>query len=161
VSERTDLVRRVEQFLYLEAALLDGRDFDAWLALYDEDAIYSVPLGVVDHDHKVSIAYDDHRRLVERVIRLKSGFAYAQEPPSSTVHLIGNVRLEGDAVVESDTIQVASSLMVTEVRRGHQCVYAAVVRHTLRTDEDSFRIVRKQIRLANAELPLGNLTFLI
>lgn len=160
MSER-DLICRVEQFLFLESALLDARDFDAWLGLYAEDAIYSIPLGTADHDHKVSIAYDDHRRLVERVIRFNSGFAYAQEPPSTTVHLIGNVRLEAEKLDEGAELQVASSLIVTEVRRGHQNVYAALVQHALRPEGGSFLIVRKDIRLANSALPLGNLAFLI
>ncbi|GAA4738290.1 aromatic-ring-hydroxylating dioxygenase subunit beta [Nocardioides endophyticus] len=154
----TSVQEQVEQFLFHEVALLDHRDWDTWLELYADDATYSIPQGDPDHARKVSIVFDDKRRLVERVIRLKSGFAYSQEPSSITVHLVGNVM-----VVKADeaSIQVASSLMVTEVRRGRQTVYAALVSHTLRPSGDSFLIAGKEIRLANSEVPLGNLTFIV
>ncbi|MBM9464500.1 aromatic-ring-hydroxylating dioxygenase subunit beta [Aeromicrobium sp. YIM 150415] len=153
-----EMTATVAEFLYHEAALLDEGDLEGWLELYDESAIYSIPQSANDHVHKVSIVYDDHRRLVERVIRLRSGFAYSQEPASTTVHLIGNVRIAGE---HEAGLRVASSMLITEVRRGRQNLYAGLVEHVLRPEGDSFRILRKEIRLANCDLPLGNLTFLM
>ncbi len=149
----------VADFLYHEAELLDDRRFDAWLELYTDDALYYVPQGdAPDPASEVQIAYDDKRRLVERVLRLSSGFAYSQDPPSRTVHLIGNVRVRDEAAGELD---VASSLSVAEVRRGAQRVYYARVLHRLVRTPDGLRIRRKEIRLVNSDLPLGNVTFLI
>lgn len=143
------------ELLYHEAELLDERRFDEWLALYTDDAVYHLPQGDgPDPAHQVQIAYDDKRRLEERVLRLASGFAYSQDPPSRTVHLIGNVRLRGEV---DGAVEVASSLSVAEVRRGEQRVYFAHVLHHLVDG----RIRRKEIRLVNSDLPLGNVTFLI
>src|SRR5205814_5944535 len=102
----------VEGFLYHEAQLLDERRFEEWLELFTDDALYWVPEGEEeDPVRRVSIAYDDRRRLHERVLRLQSGFAYAQDPPSRTCHLVGNVRVQ-----EADgELDVASSLIVAEV----------------------------------------------
>ena len=36
--------RQAERFLFQEAWLLDHFDFDAWLDLYTDDAVYWVPL---------------------------------------------------------------------------------------------------------------------
>jgi 3-phenylpropionate/cinnamic acid dioxygenase small subunit len=149
----------ISELLYEEAAAIDERRFEDWLALYTEDAIYWVPQGEEDdHVHRVSIAYDDHRRLHERVLRLTSGFAYSQDPPSRTCHVVGNVRVTGEA---DGAIQVASNQIVTEVRRNVQNIYSGRFEHELVLAEGGYRIRRKTIRLMNSDVPLGNVTFLI
>lgn len=147
------------EFLFHEAALLDERRFEEWLGLFSDDALYWVPQGEdPDPARQVSIAYDDRRRLHERVLRLTSGFAYSQDPPSRTVHVVGNVMQTG----ESDgALEVASAQIVAEVRRNTQNLYAGRVEHHLVPDGDAFRIRRKVVRLANSDVPLGNVTFLI
>jgi 3-phenylpropionate/cinnamic acid dioxygenase small subunit len=148
----------VEEFLYHEAQLLDERRFDDWLALFTDDAVYWIPQGDdADAVHRVSLAYDDRRRLRERVLRLESGFAHAQDPPSRTCHVVGNVRVR-DADGELD---VASSLIVAEVRRNAQTIYAGHVEHRLLPDGEGYRIRRKVVRLVNSDVPLGNVSFLI
>jgi 3-phenylpropionate/cinnamic acid dioxygenase small subunit len=149
----------ISDLLYDEAAAIDERRFDDWLALYTEDAVYWVPQGEEDDPvHHVSIAYDDHRRLHERVLRLTSGFAYSQDPPSRTCHVVGNVRVTG----ESDgAILVASNQIVTEVRRNVQNIYSGRFEHELVAAGGGYRIRRKTIRLMNSDVPLGNVTFLI
>jgi 3-phenylpropionate/cinnamic acid dioxygenase small subunit len=152
-------VRAVEEFLYHEADLLDSRRYEEWLGLYTDDAIYWIPQGdEPDPVHHVSIAYDDHRRLHERVLRLASGFAFSQDPPSRTCHVVGNVRVAGD--VDGD-LDVRSNLVVAEMRRGVQSVYAGQVTHQLVPTGGSFMVRRKTVRLINSDVPLSNLTFLI
>jgi benzoate/toluate 1,2-dioxygenase beta subunit len=106
----------------------------------------------------VSLLYEDRKRLVERVQRLGGGFAYAQEPPSRTVHLVSNVQVTGES---EGLLAVSSVLMVTEARRGRQNVYAGEVDHRLRRTETGYSITFKEIRLVNSDSPLGNLTFLL
>jgi 3-phenylpropionate/cinnamic acid dioxygenase small subunit len=152
-------VSAIEDFLYEEAQLIDERRLDEWLGLWNEDALYWIPQGdEPDPIHRVSIAYDDHRRLVERVMRLNSGFAYSQDPPSRTCHLVGNVRVVSE---NGDGIGVASSLIVAEMRRSNQNLYAGRVEHRLTPDGDSYKISAKIVRLVNSDVPLGNVTFLI
>jgi benzoate/toluate 1,2-dioxygenase beta subunit len=149
----------VAEFLYHEADLLDSRRYEDWLELYTDDAIYWIPQGdEPDHVHHVSIAYDDRRRLHERVIRLASGFAFSQDPPSRTCHVVGNVRVAGE--IDGD-LDVRSNLALAEMRRGLQSVYAGQVTHRLVPTGDSFMVRRKTIRLINSDVPLSNLTFLI
>jgi benzoate/toluate 1,2-dioxygenase subunit beta len=147
------------EFLFHEAALLDERRFDEWLELYAEEALYWVPQGEdPDPARDVSIAYDDRRRLHERVVRLTSGFAYSQDPPSRTCHVIGNVRQTGE---NDGALEISSALIVAEVRRNTQNVFAGQVEHQLVPEGESFRIRRKVVRLVNSDVPLGNVTFLI
>jgi 3-phenylpropionate/cinnamic acid dioxygenase small subunit len=157
------LLAEVSALLFHEAELLDDRRFDEWLELFTEDAVYWIPQSPdTDPRHDVQLLLDDRRRMHERVLRLSSGFAYSQDPASRTVHLVGNVVVlsgPGDA----GELVVSSVQTTTEVRRGRQMVYTARVRHTLVPDGDGGgrRIARKEVRLANGDLPLGNVTFLL
>ncbi len=75
---------QIEAFLYREARLIDEHRYDQWLSLWTDEALYWVPCNEDDTDpeRQVSIIYDDRGRLGERVARLKSGAAWAQEPKS-------------------------------------------------------------------------------
>jgi len=116
-------------FLYHEAALLDERRFEEWLELFTDDAVYWVPQGdEPDPLRQVSLVYDDRRRLHERVLRLTGGFAFSQDPPSRTCHIVGNVRAGGNG---GEELELSSNLLVAEVRRDVQNLYAARVQHTL------------------------------
>lgn len=148
----------VADFLYREAQLIDDRRLDEWAELFTEDSLYRIPQGADDPVHQVSIVHDDHRRLVERVLRLNSGFAYSQDPPSRTCHVVGNVRVVGE--IDGD-LDVASAQLIAEVRRGTQTLYCGQVEHRLVPDGGSFRIRRKVVRLVNSDVPLGNVTFLL
>src|SRR5262249_53923539 len=86
----------VEDFLYHEAALLDGWQLDDWLALMTDDAVYRVPSNdQPDADPKdtLFIIADDVHRIRARVARLKKKDAHAEDPRSRTRRLITNVRI--------------------------------------------------------------------
>ena len=53
-------LRKIEQFLYDEASLLDQPDLDSWMALYTEDGNYWMPVAVDQADpiNHVSLFYD-------------------------------------------------------------------------------------------------------
>jgi p-cumate 2,3-dioxygenase subunit beta len=161
VSGRAALELRaeVEAFLFREAELLDARDFDAWLGLFAEDGLYWVPSGSDDMDpaHEVSIAYDSLPRLRERVWRLRSGVAHAQEPPSRTTHIVSNVTVQAD----SDALRAGSAFVVHEFRRGRQHVHAGRYRHELRRAGHRLAIVVKKVELVNNDGYLGNLSILL
>jgi benzoate/toluate 1,2-dioxygenase subunit beta len=148
-----------EEFLHHEAGLLDARRFDEWLELFTDDAIYWIPQDDEPDPHtRVSLVYDDRRQLHDRVQRLLTGFAYSQDPPSRTVHLVGNVTVLG---ATDETLAVSSNLIVAEVRHATQSIYAGRVEHHLVSEGDAFQIRRKVVWLLNRDVPLGNVTFLI
>lgn len=149
----------VEAFLFQEAALLDARAFEDWLGLFTDDATYWIPSGSggLDPEREVSIVYDRLPRLRERAWRLGSGMAWAQEPPSRTLHVVGNVIVRP----ADDGLRVSSALVVTEFRRGRQLTHAGRCRHDLRRTGDGLRIVLKKIELVNNDGNLGNLSILL
>src|SRR6476646_1890456 len=81
----------VEDFLYLEADLLDNWRLDDWLTLLTDSAEYYVPPNdKPDAEHRFTLftIADDIVRLRERVIRLKDPNCHAEYPPSHTRRLI-------------------------------------------------------------------------
>jgi len=152
VLARLVLVREVEEFLYREAALLDERRFDDWLALFADDGIYWVP-SRPDQDNAldtVSIVYENRQMLEVRVRRLAHPRIYAQMPPSRTRHAVANV-----AVEPGEEIAVRSALIMVEYRADEQRVFAADVRHRLCRAGTGFLIAEKRVDLVNCDAAHG------
>ena len=80
----------IEQFLYLEARLLDDRRFDDWLLLFADDIHYWMPtrynrlLRELDKElaapNEVANFDEDKRSLAQRVFRINTGMAWAEDP---------------------------------------------------------------------------------
>lgn len=151
---------RVENFLYREARLMDENAYDEWLALWTDDALYWVPANEddVNPNRHVSLVYEDKTRLEDRVVRLKSGAAYAQDPKSRMRRVISNIEIEEG---ENGEVVVYSNFNLTELRRGQQNTFAGRTMHKLRPDGDSFKMAYKKVLLVNNDEVIHNLTFLI
>jgi 3-phenylpropionate/cinnamic acid dioxygenase small subunit len=89
------------QFYIREAWLLDERRFKEWLELFTDDVLYFMPRrkNVLRRElHRevtplgdLAILEEDKTYLEMRVARLDSGMAWAEDPPSRTRHLVGNL----------------------------------------------------------------------
>lgn len=93
------------ELLYREAACLDERRWDDWLALFTGDCEFWIPAWkngdqlTTDPSREISLIYHAGRtRLEERVSRVRSGQSAASTPLPRTVHCISNVHLDGDTV---------------------------------------------------------------
>jgi 3-phenylpropionate/cinnamic acid dioxygenase small subunit len=151
---------RVEQLLFTEARLLDERRFSEWIELYADDATYWIPAAAdeIDPRREVSIVYDRTAQLRERVWRLESGLAYAQEPQSRTAHVIGNVEVSG---VSEGEIEAHTAFTTVEYRRERQFVHAGRALYRLRDDAGSLKIALKKLVLINNDGHIGNLSTLL
>jgi benzoate/toluate 1,2-dioxygenase subunit beta len=150
---------RIEEFLYFEARLIDDHRYPEWLELWTRDGLYWVPANSDDADpaRQVMIIYDNYARLEERIYRLTSGSAWAQQPRSRTRRLISNVEIRED----NGGYAVESNCLIAELRRSKQDIFAARVLHTLRPAGDSFHIELKKVLLLNNDDAIDNLTFLV
>lgn len=150
-----------EAFLYREAAFCDEGQYDAWAALWTDDGVYWVPANVDDYDPRkhLSIVYDDRAQIQDRIDRLNSGKAWAQEPRSRMCRLISNV--EVGPVLENGDLEVRSKFVLGELRCGLQSAYFARQIHHLRCDADGLRMSFKKVMLINNDEPIHNLTFLL
>jgi 3-phenylpropionate/cinnamic acid dioxygenase small subunit len=103
VAQR-DLWYALMQFYIHEAWLLDERKFDDWLELFTDDVFYFMPRRRNVHRKDLAqeltevgdlaIFEDDKTYLRMRVERLQTGLAWAEDPPSRTRHLVGNLVVE-------------------------------------------------------------------
>jgi 3-phenylpropionate/cinnamic acid dioxygenase small subunit len=155
-----DLLRRVEQFIFHEAECMDRCDYDNWIGLWDEDILYWAPCNDEDMDpsRQISLIYDRREQLEQRIRRMKSHLAHAQNPKSRVMRVVSNIRIRE---VNAADILVSSSFVVGELRLDLQTVWIGRSLHTLRPRADDFRIKQKKVFLLNNASPLGNLQFLI
>jgi 3-phenylpropionate/cinnamic acid dioxygenase small subunit len=160
----------VEDFLFLEAELIDSQRFEEWHALFTPDGRYFVPLSDnEDTVHQAAIINDDPLRLEERVYHLARVPFPSQSPRSRTLHLVTNVRVRPSGEGPGHTMTVVSNQLIVEMRvgdfrqvgLGEQRSFAAEVEHQLQPQGDELKIAMKTVRLLNRGGPVSNLTFLL
>jgi 3-phenylpropionate/cinnamic acid dioxygenase small subunit len=163
-----DLIREVEQFLYREARLLDERRFHDWLQLLTDDIRYwmanrtnrypksSKAIAILDparydeddlaREDELAVLDEDKSTLDARVARLDTGMAWAEDPPSRTRHLIGNIEVElGDTEAE---LKVYSNFIVYRSRaETEQDFYVGARRDVLRRVEGTWKLASRKITL--------------
>ncbi len=160
----------IEQFLYFEAALLDGRHLDDWYALLADDLRYVMPIRSTrstrdagqEETGDADVAYfDDSKASIGlRLRRLRTGSAWAEEPPSRTRHFVSNVRvtrLDGD-----DDFEVACAFQVCRNRAETQTdlfVGDRLDRIRRANTPAGFEIYSRRIRLDQATLLANNISF--
>ena len=151
--------QRCADLLFREAALLDARQLRDWLELFAETATYWVPLleNYSDPNAELNLVYDDRSRLAERIDRLESGSAYAQDPPSRTVRTVANI-----VVTPCDFgFRCESAFMLYELRGGDVQLLAGRYVHELETTPAGLRIRHKLVELVNRTEPFLNLSFVL
>ena len=150
-----DVLTRCADLLYQEAAYLDGRRWQEWLALYTDDAEFWLPAWdedarpTDDPQSQMSLIYYNSRAgLEDRVWRIQSGLSPASSPLIRTCHLITNVRIT--AVVESQP-QVSShwQVHIYQPEKQQAFTYFGFYEHVLRPEGEKLRIAKKKIILLN------------
>ncbi len=155
--------REAADFLYLEARLADTHAYDEWFALWTDDALYWIPCNDDVHDQRlhVSLVHEDHEGLVDRIARLKSGAAWAQDPKSRLARVVSNIELAASDDASATECVVHSTFNITSSRRGRIEVVAGRAVHRLRRTDDGLRMVSKTVLLVDNDEVMSNLTFLI
>jgi p-cumate 2,3-dioxygenase beta subunit len=153
----------VEDFLYYEAALLDGWKLDEWLGLLTGDCFYRVPSNDAPGGDPKSTLYliaDDYARIRGRVARLKDPQAHVEFPHSRTRRMISNVRITGR---HGDEISVEANFAVYRFRREERVsAFVGRYRYTLRLVEGVVKIASREAILDAEELgSLGAVSFIL
>lgn len=139
----TRLSAEAAPLLIAEARLLDRRQFDAWLALWELDATLWVPLHESnDPARDQSLLLDDHRRLRERVWRMHDSSAWALQPMGQVVRIVGSVEAWE---IEPNELVATSTIAFTHERLQKTLRLAARQIHRLRRTGTGLRIVRKTL----------------
>ena len=157
--------RRVEDFLYLEAELLDDRRFNDWMELFADDLHYVMPLRVTREAQAewelspTGRIFDDTRETMGiRVARLNTEYAWAEQPPSRTRRYVTNVRVKQ---AETDGELYVRSNLLAYRSRGELTTYdlfSVVRQDILRPTDDGFLIARRHIALDQSAVSAHNLS---
>ena len=153
-----DTLAECEAVLFSEARMLDEARFEDWAELLTSDCLYWVPIspGGGDPRREVSLAFDDRRRILDRVCWLRTGLAHCQIPPSRTRRLIANVEAARGAY--PGEARVRSNFVLFEFRAGRQRALPGSYVHLLRREGSRWRIAVKQVNLVDSDQRHENLT---
>ena len=156
----------VQRFLHREAALLDRRDYMAWLDLLTEDVNYAVTArlsrpaesGPVDY----AIVDEDAETLRLRVLQIGDPrLTRAENPPTLTRRFVSNLEVEN---ADPPNDYAAHSNLLVYRQRGTAPdgdFYAGRRRDLLRRDGGSLRIADRLVRLDHNVLFDGSLSIVL
>ena len=163
------LKHEAEEFLFLEADLLDQRRFAEWLDLLTEDLVYFMPIrrNVKHGQHAahentregedISWFDEDKWTLAKRVEQIQTGVHWAEEPLSRVCHMVSNVRILEHR--SDQEIVVGSRFLVYQNRNEYEN-YTLVGKRTdtLRKLGGAWKLARREILLDQSVLLAKNLT---
>lgn len=155
-------------FLYEEAYLLEKGLFEDWLLLLDDEIRYLAPVRRTrlrhegnEFDTTMGHFEDTILTLKQRIRRLRTQYAWAEDPPSRTRRLVTNIRAHETAV--DNQYAVTSSLLVLRNRGDEPNFHfiAALREDVLREHEDGLKLKRRTILLDSAVLPSHNVAIFL
>lgn len=149
-----ELLHEVEQFLYRQADLLDGKCWTEYIDLFSEDGIYWMPPAphYTTWDGQPSIFFEDRDLMTVRAKRVTHPHAWSQAPEWGTNHVVSNVSVERvDA--KSGEVHVRSRFHMMELRRDNLRHFAGTYRHHLKRTRGGFRIKLQRVDMMNSQAP--------
>jgi len=155
----TQLLAQVTDCLLEEAACLDQRRWDDWLALYEDDCVFWLPAWDDDDvlnedpDTQLSLIYLEGKpRLDERIWRIRSGLSSSLLRMPRVTHLVTNVRVAGR---DGDCVLVSANFQTNAFKHDEKRVdfFFGTYDYALRARGAGFGIRRKKIVINNDIIP--------
>jgi len=148
-----ELQQEVEQLLYRQAELLDAKQWQAWMDLFDVQGVYWMPVQPeqTEWQGSPSIFAEDKLMMEIRMGRVKHPNAWSQAPMWETNHLVSHVAIEA---ADNQTMQVRSRFHMMELRRDSVRHFGGSYRHSLVRDASgALRIRLQRVDLFNGQAP--------
>ena len=156
----------VQSFLYREAALLDRRDYGAWLALTTDDVQYRVTAAVARDAGATPVDYaivdDNKSALKSRIDQISNPrLTRAENPPSLVRRVVSNV--EAYHAGKQSEVSVVSYLLAYRSRPSapEGGFYVAVRHDMLRRNGGGWQLARRNVQLDHLMLYDGALSTLL
>lgn len=145
--------RAVEQFLFLQAEIVDDKRWDDWLTLWTGDGKYWMP---AQADQEVAegvpnIFYEDLYLMEMRIKRVCHPNAHSQAPTQRMSRVISNVVIESEE--GNGDIVVRSKFHAVEYRLETQRFFGGKYTHHLKKTSDGYKIQLQRVDLTNVEGP--------
>jgi 3-phenylpropionate/cinnamic acid dioxygenase small subunit len=157
------LLDEVRSLLHFEARLLDQGRLEDWLELYSQDAVYWIPIEPGDDPTTTwALAFDDRRRLEDRVAWLRTGRVHGQVPASRTSRSVATV----EAWPQGELCRARCALTCREFRVDRHREWAATVEYLLERPGSGrpgtpWMIKWKVVQLIDGRGPQENLTIVL
>ena len=146
-------------FLFQEARRLDTHEWDAWISMYREDAVYWLPAWrdeyetTADPQTEVSLIFHNTRLgLEERIARIESRKSITALPLPRTSHQISNVELRDVRPAHIET-EASFAVHVYDPRTAKEHTRFGRYEHVISREQDTWRIAKKKIILVNDKVP--------
>ena len=155
------LERELNAFVTWEAKLLDEGRLRDWVELFADECLYwmGIEYGGGKPAEQLCTAFDDRRRLEDRIVRLETGNAYSQMPASRTCRTLSQFEFwPGD---DDGEFRVRCAFHLVETRNGDARSLSGWYGFVLRRANSDFLIVRKQIDLLESDVHHRNLSFVV
>lgn len=154
--------QEIVTLLSTEARLLDQHAFDSWLDLYGNECAYWIPSTYPVRDPRTSITleFHDRRRLLDRMARLQTGFAYSQWPASRTTRVFSGLET-WPCPDRDDEWRARYNFTLVESRIGANRVLAGWNGFVLRRTPSGLKVLLKQINLIDCDQAQGNNSFFL
>jgi len=153
------LTAEVTDFLLEEADLLDRREWDSWLDLYEEQCLFWIPAWedddvlCEDPDNEVSLIYlDDKNRLQDRVWRINSGLSSSLIRMPRMAHLVSNIRIT-EASAERILVHAKFQANAYKLDEHRVDFFFGDYYYELLPKGDSFSIKSKKVIIRNDIIP--------
>lgn len=149
-----------EQLIYREGYCLDSRDWDNWLQLFTEDAVFWVPAWKDENeqtscpDTELSLIYYEGRQaLKDRIWRLNSRLSAASTPLRRTAHMTSNILVHEQTADHGAKVTASFAVFQFDPKRQSDHVFFGNYEYLIRFDAGSWRIAWKKVILANDHIP--------
>ena len=163
---RQQLWHELMQFYIEEAWMLDERRLRDWLDLFTDDVFYFMPRRLNVHRNELdrelsaegdlAIFEDDKTWLTMRVERLETGMAWAEDPPSRTRHIVGNLVV--DPVSENLVKTKTAFIIYRSHHETDENIFAGSREDELRRLDGVWKIARRTIVLDSNVILSKNLS---
>ncbi|MGO2234392.1 hypothetical protein B6N13_17805 [Marinomonas sp. UCMA 3892] len=159
MTMNTDLLNKATAFIWHEADLLDHKEYQDWLSLWDKSGLYIVPTdnNETDYENTLNLALDDADMRRMRVARLESGESVSAGSVNGTVRMVSRVRILEET---TDYVVVRCAMTLNELRHGKLVTYPADLEYRLKPTADGFVIDRKVVKLMHADGFLRTVSFI-
>lgn len=148
-----ELQQEVEQLLYRQAELLDGKHWQAFIDLFDEAGVYWMPVlpAQTSWEHEPSIFAEDRLLMEVRKNRVSHPNAWSQAPMWETNHVVSHVAIES---MGGNEIKVRSRFHLMELRRDNVRHFGGRYQHWLvRGADGALRIRLQRVDMFNSQAP--------
>lgn len=155
----THLLADVTAFLSLEADMLDNKEYQQWLDLWQETGLYIIPVdhAATDYANTLNVAYDDNEMRQLRIERLTSGEAVSTQLVEKTVRTLSRFRILDDI---DGVVRVRCAYCLYENNKNGVRTYPANLQFKLVRDGDSFKIAEKVVKIMKSSQHLTTVSYL-